>query len=53
MTHVEWLTVEALATAEMRARTVMHPVELVVDSAHVIVTVDQKGGLVIRPEEMW
>jgi len=51
MTHVYGLTVEALATAWRHAATVEHAVTLVDDNCHVIVVVDQKGHLVMRPEE--
>jgi hypothetical protein len=50
-THVFGLTVAALADASRAARTVDHAVTLVDEASHVIVVVDQRGRVVVRPQE--
>lgn len=47
-THIFGLTVAALADASHAARTVDHAVTLVDDASHVIVVVDQRGGVTVR-----
>jgi hypothetical protein len=49
-THIYGLTVGALVDASRAARTVDHVVTLVDDAAHVIVIVDQRGRVVMRPD---
>lgn len=50
-THVFGLTVATLADASRAARTVDHAVTLVDDSSHVVVVVDQRGRVTMRPQE--
>jgi CBS-domain-containing membrane protein len=50
-THVFGLTVSTLADASRAARTVDHAVTLVDEASHVIVVVDQRGRVVVRPQE--
>jgi hypothetical protein len=47
--HVFGLTVAALIDASRAARVVDHAVSLVDDSSHVIVIVDQRGRVAVRP----
>jgi hypothetical protein len=51
MTHVYGLRVTDLQTAWLRATTTDHAVSLVDDCSHTIVMVDQRGRVVVRPEE--
>ena len=50
-THVFGLTVATLADASRAARTVDHAVTLVDESSHVVVVVDQRGRVTMRPQE--
>jgi hypothetical protein len=50
-THVHGLTVTVLADASRAARTVDHAVTLVDDASHVIVVVDQRGRVTVRPAD--
>jgi hypothetical protein len=50
-THIFGLTVAVLADASRAARTVDHVVTLVDDASHVIVVVDQRGRVTLRPSE--
>jgi hypothetical protein len=50
-THILGLTVAALADASRAARTVDHAVTLVDDASHVIVVVDQRGRVTMRPAD--
>jgi hypothetical protein len=50
-THICGLTVAMLADASHAARTVDHAVTLVDDAARVIVVVDQRGRVTMRPAE--
>jgi hypothetical protein len=50
-THVFGITVAVLADASRAARTVDHAVTLVDDASHVIVVVDQRGRVTMRPAE--
>jgi hypothetical protein len=49
-THIFGLTVAALTDASLAARTVDHAVTLVDDASHMIVIVDQRGRVRIRPD---
>jgi hypothetical protein len=49
--HVFGLTVAALLDASRAARAVDHAVSLVDDSSHVMVIVDQRGRVALRPVE--
>lgn len=48
-THIFGLTVAAQADASRAARTVDHAVTLVDDATHVIIVVDQRGRVTMRP----
>jgi hypothetical protein len=48
-THIYGLTVGALADASRAARAVDHAVTLVDEASHVIVVVDQRGRVTMRP----
>jgi hypothetical protein len=48
-THIFGLTVTALSDASFAARTVDHPVTLVDELSHIIVVVDQRGRVMMRP----
>lgn len=50
-THVFGLTVATLADASRAARTVHHAVTLVDEASHVVVVVDQRGRVIMRPQE--
>jgi hypothetical protein len=50
-THICGLTVAMLADASHAARTVDHAVTLVDEAARVIVVVDQRGRVTMRPAE--
>ncbi|HET6835012.1 MAG TPA: hypothetical protein VFH30_14150 [Acidimicrobiales bacterium] len=50
-THVFGLTVATLADASRAARTVDHAVTLVDEASHVVVVVDQRGRVIMRPQE--
>ncbi|MGH9193682.1 MAG: hypothetical protein ACRDZ0_14570 [Acidimicrobiales bacterium] len=50
-THVFGLTVATLADASRAARTVDHAVTLVDEVSHVVVVVDQRGRVIMRPQE--
>jgi hypothetical protein len=52
-THIYGLTVAALADASAAARTVDHAVTLVDEASHVIVIVDPRGRVTMRPDESW
>ena len=52
-THIFGLTVAVLADASRAARTVDHAVTLVDDVSHVIVVVDQRGRVTMRPAERY
>jgi hypothetical protein len=49
--HIDGLTVTALTDASLTARSVDHAVTIVDDAAHVIVVVDPRGRVRIRPDE--
>jgi hypothetical protein len=49
--HVYGLSVGMLEDASRAARTVDHAVALIDDLAHLVVLVDQRGRVVIRPED--
>ncbi len=49
-THVYGLTLHLLADASRAARTVDHAVTLVDDASHVVVVIDQRGRVSVRPE---
>jgi hypothetical protein len=49
-THIYGLTVPALADASRAARTTDHAVTLVDEASHVIVVVDQRGRVTMRPD---
>ncbi len=48
--HVYGLTVGMLADASRAARTVERAVSLTDDLTHLVVLVDQRGHIVLRPE---
>ncbi len=50
-THVSGITVTTLADASSMARSIDHAVTLVDDLSHVMVVVDQRGRVTMRPEE--
>ena len=50
-THIHGLTMTALTDASLRARTVDHAVTIVDDASHLIVVVDPRGRVRIRPDE--
>jgi hypothetical protein len=50
-THVFGLTVATLADASHAARTVDHAVTLVDETSHMVVVVDQRGRVMMRPQE--
>jgi hypothetical protein len=50
-THVFGLTVATLADASRAARTVDHAVTLVDETSHMVVVVDQRGRVMMRPQE--
>jgi hypothetical protein len=50
-THVFGLTVATLADASRAARTVDHAVTLVDEVSQVVVVVDQRGRVIMRPQE--
>jgi len=50
-THVFGLTVATLADASRAARMVDHAVTLVDEASHVVVVVDQRGRVTMRPQE--
>jgi hypothetical protein len=50
-THVFGLTVATLADASRAARTIDHAVTLVDEASHVVVVVDQRGRVIMRPQE--
>jgi hypothetical protein len=50
-THVFGLTVADLADASFTARTIDSAVTLVDDASQAIVVVDQRGRVIVRPEE--
>jgi hypothetical protein len=52
-THIFGLTVDTLADASRAARTVDHAVTLVDEAAHMIVVVDQRGRVMMRPDGRW
>jgi hypothetical protein len=52
-THVYGLTVAVLADASRAARTVDHAVTLVDDASRVIVVVDQRGSVTMRPADRY
>ena len=49
--HVFGLPVATLADASRAARTIDHAVTLVDEASHVIVVIDQRGRVVVRPQE--
>jgi hypothetical protein len=49
--HVYGLSVGMLADASKAARTADRAVALIDDLAHLVVLVDQRGRVVIRPED--
>jgi hypothetical protein len=52
-THVFGLTVATLADASRAARTIDHAVTLVDEASHVVVVVDQRGRVSMRPQERY
>jgi hypothetical protein len=50
-THVFGLTVATLADASRAARTVDHAVTLIDEASHVVVVVDPRGRVTMRPVE--
>ena len=50
-THIFGLTVATLADASRAARTVDHAVTLVDEVSQVVVVVDQRGRVIMRPQE--
>jgi hypothetical protein len=50
-THIFGVTVALLADASRAARTVDHAVTLMDDASHVVLIVDQRGRVTIRPAE--
>lgn len=50
-THVAGLDIATLTEASHMARTVDHAITLVDDVAHIIVVVDQRGCVTMRPAE--
>jgi hypothetical protein len=50
-THVFGLTVATLADASRAARTIDRAVTLVDEVSHVVVVVDQRGRVIMRPQE--
>jgi hypothetical protein len=50
-TQVFGLTVATLADASRAARTVGHAVTLVDETSHMVVVVDQRGRVTMRPRE--
>jgi hypothetical protein len=50
-THIYGLTVTALTDASLAARTVDHAVTLVDEATHMIVVVDPRGRVRMRPDE--
>jgi hypothetical protein len=50
-THVFGITVTTLADASRTARSIDHAVTLVDELSHVMVVVDQRGRVTMRPEE--
>jgi hypothetical protein len=50
-THVFGLTVATLADASRAARTIDHAVTLVDEVSQVVVVVDQRGRVIMRPQE--
>jgi hypothetical protein len=50
-THDFGLTVSTLADASRAARTVDHAVTLVDEVSHMVVVVDQRGRVIMRPQE--
>jgi hypothetical protein len=50
-THVFGLTVATLADASRAARTVDHAVTLVDETSHMVIVVDQRGRVMMRPQE--
>jgi hypothetical protein len=50
-THIFGLTVTALTDASLAARTVDHAVTLVDEATHMVVVVDPRGRVRIRPDE--
>jgi hypothetical protein len=50
-THIFGLTVATLADASRAARTVDHAVTLVDEATHMVVVVDQRGRVIVRPQE--
>jgi hypothetical protein len=51
--HVHGLTIDALLTAQMRALSVMEPVEVVDEATHTVMQVDGAGHVVPRPSADW
>jgi hypothetical protein len=49
--HLDGLTIGALTDASLTARTVDHAVTIVDDAARVVVVVDPRGRVRIRPDE--
>ena len=50
-THIDGLTMTALTDASLTARSVDHAITLVDDASHLIVVVDPRGQVRIRPDE--
>lgn len=50
-THVFGLTVATLADASRAARTIDQAVTLIDEASHVVVVVDQRGRVIMRPQE--
>jgi hypothetical protein len=50
-THVFGLTIAMLADASHAARTVDRAVTLVDEASHVVVVVDKRGRVIMRPQE--
>jgi hypothetical protein len=51
-THIFGLTVATLSDACRAARTIDRAVTLVDEASHVVVTIDQRGRLTVRPENI-
>ena len=49
--HIYGLTMTALTDATLTARTVDHAITIVDDASHLIVVVDPRGRVRIRPDE--
>jgi hypothetical protein len=52
-THIYRLTVTTLADASRAGRSVDHAATLVDEASHMIVVVDQRGRVTMRPDGRW